>query len=288
VSHKTPPRTKDDFKIVKIVDEEGPAPEKAALYDAVVSELFRRHYAPKAKSFDFDRSELLEINQTLKLPSIKNPGDILYTYRFRREFPDSIKGTATSGLEWAIKLAGRGRYKFRLGPPSRIIPRPDMAAIKVPDSTPEIISRYAQGDEQALLAKVRYNRLIDIFLGIATYSLQNHLRTTVKDIGQIEIDELYVGLSRNGQQYTIPVQAKGNADKLSSAQAEQDYLWCRERYPVLTCRPISAQFMPDRTIALFELSVDKENEVHVVEERHYRLVPRDEISDEDLQKYSSR
>ena len=262
--------------------------QKEARYDAVVSELFRRHYKPNSKSFDFERSELLEIVQALKLDSIKNLGDILYTYRFRREFPDSIKETSTAGLEWAIKLAGRGRYKFRLGSPSRIIPRSDMAAIKVPDSTPEIISKYAQSDEQALLARVRYNRLIDIFLGIATYSLQNHLRTTVKDLGQIEIDELYVGLSRNGQQYTIPVQAKGNSDKLSSAQAEQDYLWCRERYAVLTCRPISAQFMPDRTIALFELSVDKENEVHVVEERHYRLVPRDQISDEDLQQYSSR
>ncbi len=264
------------------------ASQKEARYDAVVSELFRRHYKTNSKSFDFERSELSEIIQALKLDSIKNIGDILYTYRFRREFPTGIKESATAGLEWAIKLAGRGRYKFRLGSPSRIIPRPDMAAIKVPDSTPEIISKYAQSDEQALLAKVRYNRLIDIFLGIATYSLQNHLRTTVKDLGQIEIDELYVGLSRNGQQYMIPVQAKGNSDKLSSAQAEQDYLWCRERYPVLTCRPISAQFMPDRTIALFELSVDKENEVHVVEERHYRLVPRDEISDEDLQKYSSR
>jgi hypothetical protein len=262
--------------------------QKEARYDAVVSELFRRHYKPNSKSFDFERSELFEIIQALKLDSIKNLGDILYTYRFRREFPDSIREAATPGLEWAIKLAGRGRYKFRLGPPSRITPRPDMAAIKVPDSTPEIISKYAQGDEQALLARVRYNRLVDIFLGIATYSLQNHLRTTVKDLGQIEIDELYVGLSRNGQQFTIPVQAKGKTDKLSSAQAEQDYLWCRERYPVLICRPISAQFMPDRTIALFELSVDEENEVHVVEERHYRLVPRDQISDSDLRSYSSR
>jgi len=262
--------------------------QKEARYDAVVSELFRRHYKPNSKSFDFERTELLEIIQTLKLVSIKNLGDILYTYRFRREFPVSIRETATPELEWAIKLAGRGRYKFRLGPPSRIIPRPDMAAIKVPDSTPEIIAKYAQSDEQALLARVRYNRLIDIFLGIATYSLQNHLRTTVKDLGQIEIDELYVGVSRSGQQFTIPVQAKGNSDKLSSAQAEQDYLWCRERYPILTCRPISAQFMPDRTIALFELSVDKDNEVHVAEERHYRLVPRDQITDEDLQSYSLR
>jgi hypothetical protein len=283
---KSSQRSKDKEDQLADNGNQDAASQKEARYDTVVSELFRRHYKSKSKSFDFERTELLEIIHALKLVSIKNLGDILYTYRFRREFPSSIRETASPGLEWAIKLAGRGRYKFRLGPPSRIIPRPDMEAIKVPDSTPEIIAKYAQSDEQALLARVRYNRLIDIFLGIATYSLQNHLRTTVKDLGQIEIDELYVGLSRSGQQFTIPVQAKGNSDKLSSAQAEQDYLWCRERYPVLTCRPISAQFMPDRTIALFELSVDSENEVHVAEERHYRLVPRDQISDDDLKSYS--
>ena len=65
--------------------------------------------------------------------------------------------------------------------------------INIPDGTPEIIRGYALDDEQALLAIVRYNRLIDIFLSLTTYSLQNHLRTTVLNIGQIEIDELYIG-----------------------------------------------------------------------------------------------
>jgi hypothetical protein len=262
--------------------------KKGARYDAIISELFGRHHTRGQTSFFFDRTELEEIITFLNLRKIKNLGDILYTYRFRRDFPHPILETQDPGLEWAIKLAGRGRYRFRLGQPTRIVPRADMAVIKVPDSTPEIIDKYAQKDEQALLARVRYNRLVDIFLGIATYSLQNHLRTTVKDLGQIEIDELYVGVSRSGQQFTIPVQAKGNNDKLSSAQAEQDYAWSKERYPHLTCRPISAQFMPDRTIALFELSVDEESEVHVVEERHYRLVPHDQISDQDLQSYSLR
>ncbi len=262
--------------------------EKAARYDAIIKKLFDRHHKSTETSFLFDRVELEEIATYLKLKRIKNLGDILYTYRFRRDLPTSIRETEHSGLEWAIKLAGRGMYRFRLGPPSRVIPRPDMAVVKVPDSTPQIILKYAQGDEQSLLAQVRYNRLIDIFLGIASYSLQNHLRTTAEDLGQIEIDELYVGISRSGQQFIIPVQAKGNKDKLSSLQAEQDYTWCRERYPALECRPISAQFMPDQTIALFELSVDKDNEVHVVEEKHYRLVPRDQISDEELQTYSLR
>lgn len=82
-----------------------------------------------------------------------------------------------------------------------------MLPIKVPNATPEILLANAFDDEQALLAKVRYNRLIDLFLGITAHSLQNHLRTTVKGIGQIEIAELYVGLDRRGRQFIVPVQA---------------------------------------------------------------------------------
>jgi len=40
--------------------------------------------------------------------------------------------------------------------------------------------------------KLRYNRLIDVFIGVTCYSLQNHLRTTEPRIGQFETDEIYV------------------------------------------------------------------------------------------------
>ena len=53
-----------------------------------------------------------------------------------------------------------------------------LATTKIPDGTPSIVRKYSISDEQALLAIVRYNRLIDIFLGVTCYSLQNHLRTT--------------------------------------------------------------------------------------------------------------
>jgi hypothetical protein len=167
------------------------------------------------------------------------------------------------------------------------VPRPDLVAIKIPDATPEIIASYALSDEQALLAKVRYNRLIDIFLGIATYSLQNHLRTTVNGIGQIEVDEIYVGVNRNGQQFVIPVQAKGGTDQLGVTQTRQDMACCLEKFPKLNCRPVSAQFMADDVIALFELTLEGED-VKVVEEKHYRLVPADEIGEQDLKAYAKR
>nr|VFK40547.1 MAG: hypothetical protein BECKSD772F_GA0070984_106215 [Candidatus Kentron sp. SD]VFK46059.1 MAG: hypothetical protein BECKSD772E_GA0070983_106614 [Candidatus Kentron sp. SD]VFK79237.1 MAG: hypothetical protein BECKSD772D_GA0070982_104117 [Candidatus Kentron sp. SD] len=63
-------------------------------------------------------------------------------------------------------------------------------------------------------------------VGLATYSLQNHLRTTVRDIGQVEIDEICVGIDKRGAQFVLPVQAKGGADQLSVVQAKQDMAYC--------------------------------------------------------------
>jgi hypothetical protein len=124
-------------------------------------------------------------------------------------------------------------------------------------------------------------------LGLTTYSLQNHLRTTVENIGQIEIDEIYVGVNRSGQQFIVPVQAKSGKDKLAVVQTSQDLNYCSEKYPSLTPRAISAQFMQNKVIALFELTLEND-EVKVVDERHYCLVPAKSITDEDLQNYANR
>ncbi len=85
-----------------------------------------------------------------------------------------------------------------------------------------MIARYALSDEQALLAKIRYNRLIDLFTGLTCYSLQNHLRTAVKNVGQVETDEIYVGLDKRGAHFILPVQAKGKREKIGIVQIEQD------------------------------------------------------------------
>ena len=157
----------------------------------------------------------------------------------------------------------------------------------MPDSTPGIIAKYAFSDEQALLARVRYNRLIDIFLGIACYSLQNHLRTTVQEMGQVETDEIYVGVDKSGSHYVIPVQAKGGTDKLSRVQVEQDIALCADKLPDLICRPIGAQFMQQDVISLMEFEEDRDD-IRIVSEKQYQLVPPDAITREDLIKYKQR
>lgn len=260
-----------------------------SIYEILLVKIFKNHYRKGMEKFEFDREELSRVAAELGVRLPKNLGDLIYSFRYRRKLPAEILATATANKEWVIEPAGIAKYRFRLGAPSRIVPRQDLVVVKIPDSTPEIILAYSLTDEQALLAKVRYNRLIDIFLGITAYSLQNHLRTTVKGMGQIEIDEIYVGVNKNGQQFVIPVQAKGGSDQLSVVQTKQDLACCAEKFPALACRAISAQFMNDgeNTIAIFELTMEKD-EVKVVEERHYRLVSADSITDNDLQRYSSR
>jgi hypothetical protein len=262
-------------------------PKKSAPYEALIVRIFNNHYKKRVDAFEFDRTEIETVAAELKLRLPKNLGDLIYSFRYRRAFPEEIVATETGKKQWIILPAGRSKYRFKLATLTQIVPRANLIATKIPDATPQIIAAYALTDEQALLARVRYNRLIDIFLGIATYSLQNHLRTTVKNMGQIEIDEIYVGVNKTGQQFVIPVQAKGGTDKLAVIQTTQDLAYCAEKFPSLTARAISAQFMQDNIIALFELTLE-DHEVKIVEERHYRLVPANSIGDDDLKRYANR
>lgn len=263
------------------------ATRKKNRYAAIIEEIFFSKYTKGDEEIAFEREDLERAAKALRIKLPKNLGDVIYSIRYRTELPKRILKTQPEGKEWIIEGRGRALYCFRLVTENRIVPNDQLAAIKVPDGTPEIVSSYALSDEQALLAKVRYNRLLDIFLGLATYSLQNHLRTTVRDLGQVEIDEIYVGIDKRGAQYVLPVQAKGGADQLSVVQAKQDIGCCQEKFPNLECRAISAQFIEPDLIALFELALD-DGMVKIVEEKHYRLVPGDQITADDLRTYARR
>jgi len=256
-------------------------------YSRLLEAIFIDHYKPGMVEVTFERTELTDTAARLSIALPKNLGDILYSFRYRTALPQQIADTAGQGKEWVIKSIGRGRYKMVLISEAVFAPNGQLADIKIPDATPGIISRYAFTDEQSLLAKVRYNRLIDIFACLACYSLQNHLRTAVKELGQVEIDEIYVGVDKRGVHYILPVQAKGGRDKIGIVQIEQDIKVCSVKFPQLVCRPIAAQFMAEDTIALFEF-VHTDKGIRVASEKHYRLVPPDELTPEELASYGAR
>ena len=144
-------------------------------YTRLIEAIFLKHYQLGATAIAFERDEISQTAEELGMVLPKNLGDVLYSFRYRTQLPSSIIEKATEGYEWIIRPAGRSRYSFVLVRQSIIAPSQVLVETKIPDSTPGVIAKYVLSDEQALLARVRYNRLVDIFTGITCYSLQNHL-----------------------------------------------------------------------------------------------------------------
>lgn len=188
----------------------------------------------------FTRDDLISTVEALGRPRPKSPGDIPYALRYRTELLASIRRTAPSGREWAIFPGGKSVYTLRTVPFNVIEPRQGLRTIRLPDATPGVISRYSLSDEQALLARLRYNRLLDVFTGLACYPLQSHLCTSITIINaidgepgssQVETDDPYVGLDKHGAHHILPVQAKGGADALSVIQIWQDFRVAGQKFP---------------------------------------------------------
>jgi len=114
---------------------------------------------------------------------------------------------------------------------SRIAPNPDLVTIKIPDATPEIIAACALSDEPALLTEVGSNRPIDIFPGITACSMRSRLRTSVKETGQIEIDEVYVGIDRVGAAIYRPGAGKGRQRQTRPGPYRAGYRLLRREIP---------------------------------------------------------
>src|SRR5437867_1522185 len=204
-------------------------------YEQLIERIFLAHYKPGSTQVTFDREEIPKMANRLGIEIPKNLGDLIYSFRYRVQLPSSITNKAPKDKEWIIRPVGRSKYQFVLVTKWAITPNRALSRIKVPDATPGMIVKYALSDEQALLAKLRYNRLIDIFTGVTCYSLQNHLRTSVTGIGQVETDEVYVGVDKRGAHYVFTVQAKAGNDKISIVQIEQDWGLCKDKFPTLIC-----------------------------------------------------
>jgi hypothetical protein len=220
-------------------------------YARLFTEIFQKRYTPEATELPYTLNELREVQRDLNI-KIDNLPDVAYAYRSGRfEVPKEIleKGY------WVIEGVGRGKYKFvKLTRDPHITIPNDLYIIEIPDATPDIVLKYTGKNEQALLSKIRYNRLLDIFLSITAYHLQGHFRSTVKGIGQVEIDELYVGVDAEGQGYIMPIEAKsvGSKERLGVIQIRQMILFAQQKYSNLNLRPVGIKPLSDGSIVFVE------------------------------------
>ena len=105
-------------------------------YNQIMEEVFRRHYTPEAREVTFERESIESVAHDLDIKLPKNLGDLVYSFRYRNELPDSITCCAPEGLEWIILPAGRARYSFVTTARARIIPSTLISDTKVPNATP--------------------------------------------------------------------------------------------------------------------------------------------------------
>jgi len=254
--------------------------EQSRNRDEVMRRVFEKRYAPGAREVKFRmddiRDAIAAVAKTRSGYRENNVADVRYQYTSgRRVLPDSINKLGP----WMIVGRGKAQYAFvKLEASPEIKIQDDLLPILLPGATPEIVLEYAGTDEQGLLAKVHYNRLLDIFLQITCYHLQNHWRTSIKNKGQCEIDDLYVGLNINGKQFVIPVEAKCANENLSKTQIVQIIDFARERYPKLIIRPVGVQEMKDGSLVLIEFApAAHPDEIKIKEMRRYKLVPMADV-----------
>ncbi|MFL6276230.1 MAG: endonuclease [Blastocatellia bacterium] len=236
------------------------------LYDRVFVEIFQRKYVPAATELPYTLEEVRQVEKDLNV-KVGNLPDIAYAYRTGRyAIPEEILATGN----WVIEGTGKGRYKFvrLLRAPYINIPD-DLYTIEIPEATPDIVLKHTGNDEQAVLSKVRYNRLLDIFLSLTAYHLQGHFRSTVKEIGQVEIDELYVGVDTEGRGYAIPIEAKsvGGRERLGVVQIRQMILFAQQKFAGLILKPVGIKPFVDGSIAFVEF--DDQADLEAISVRRY-------------------
>lgn len=243
-----------------------PSKNIEALYDLVITEVFKRlrKSSARATQLDFNKTLVEDVIKDLEskkvLPSlIKNIPDIKYTYDARKDFPKSI---STNG-HWAIIGRGKSLYSFVRISHNNLIRIPNdlpynPAPTNLKDNTPISVSKVIGNDEQAMLRRIFYNNIIGQCCQLTVYLVQSHERTTVSS-GQIEVDEVYVGEDSDKTNFVIPISAKGGGkDCLSYTQVLNLNLYCseKEKYRTFKSRPFGISRGPDGSIYLLEFSTN--------------------------------
>ncbi|NIA11894.1 MAG: hypothetical protein GWP10_19750 [Nitrospiraceae bacterium] len=242
-------------------------------YDKIIETLFMVKYrgGVETTEIDFTKDEIVLTAAELKIP-LRNPPDVVYTYRSRRYLPDSILAEGN----WIIKPKGKGKFAFiKSERPPFVQIQEGLAPIDILNALPEIVEKYTANDEQGLLSSIRYNRLIDVFAEITCFHLQSHIRTTIQDEGQIEIDDLYVGIDQNGNGYILPIEAKSSdgRDKLGWFQISNMVKYAKQYFPELICRPIAAKPVGGNKVYLIEFEDKAEfEEIGIKNIKLYRLI----------------
>ena len=236
-------------------------------YAQIIQLVFEQGYAPHKNEILFYRTDIEAAAKSLNI-RLSNPSDVPHSFLRYGNIPQAIQNTSTNELKWTIVSAGSGAYRFvqrkiyELKPSSTILP------LTIPDATPKEVLRVLLNDEQSFLLRMRNSKLLDDFYGCDLLHVGSHRRTSIKSIGQHEIDDMYVG-----KKLIIPVQAKMPREEIMLVQTHNDILYCRAQYHRLECRATVVKLISKDYVAIFEVQIAEDGEMNAVKEKHYVLQP---------------
>lgn len=127
-----------------------------------------------------------------------------------------------------------------------------------------------------MLTLVLYNRLVDIFTGLTCFHIQNHYRSFVAGMGEVELDALYVGVDKTGALFVIPIEAKSQAESemIGRVQVSQMAKLVRQDFD-LHRRILAVKVLADGTIAMAEFDDREEpDDFGIVAVSRFRLIRR--------------
>ena len=173
---------------------------------------------------------------------------------------------------------GRGRYQFEKAS-SGIIEVPVKELTPAINQTPMPVRRLlpetmAEMDEQALLSVVGYCQLLDHFTGMKVYRLRSHVRKSVPQVGQAELDAIDVGIASGDDDVPVifPIEAKAVSDELNRVQIFNMIRYAEHYFPRFKVRPLALKVDYQSAVHLMEFNVaSRPGDLRIVRSSSYAI-----------------
>jgi hypothetical protein len=227
--------------------------ESSRVYVPILREIVRRNYKPGVQRIEFTKQDVESVAAELGV-RLGNAADVVYRMRSRTRLPDDILDLGFT----VLRGIGRGRYALEVGGEA-LVSLPEHEIYEHNDQTPLPVRRLlpedlAELDEQGLLTVVGYCSLLDHFTGLTVYRLRSHVRRSVPNIGQAELDEIDVGVALSEEEVPIvfPIEAKASDEVINRVQIATAVAYCETYFPAHTVRPIVVKLTYDGILHFLE------------------------------------
>ncbi len=249
---------------------------KSTVYVPIILKIFRELYTQDAVSIDFSLDDIRRAADELNVRErTRNAGDVVYRMRARTKLPSEI---VEAGFN-ILRQVGRGKYRLEKGANIIVNVEDEPEVNETIDITPLPVRRLlpediSEIDEQGLLTIVSYCKLLDHFTGLTVYRLRNHVRKSVKGVGQAEVDAVDVGvaLSEEEDPIVFPIEAKAREDAVNKVQIAAQVQFARQYFPAYEIRPLAIKIDDRGLVHFIEFTNEIEpNDLGIVRRSTYKI-----------------